>query len=139
MLAESGRGRRSNHSMGPGALLPPGEEFESNSVRMVFHDSGEPERVGLGVRKVHRVLAPHLLENPIDFMITDISSTAVWRLATDQAAATGQEIMIVGFGASGYCGLCTGQVSNATWVAWFKKQVSYAKSKGVETSAYTLM
>ena len=45
---------------------------------------------------------------------TDISSTAVWREATDQAAATGQEIMIVGFGAAGYCGLCTGQVSNAT-------------------------
>ena len=56
--------------MGPGALLPPGEDFESNSVRMIFHDSNEPERVGLGVRKMHRILTPHLLENPIDFMIT---------------------------------------------------------------------
>lgn len=128
-----------NHSMGPGALLRPGDDFESNSVRMVFHDSNEPERIGLGVRKTHRILAPHLLENPIDFMITDISSTAVWREAIDQASATGQEIIIVGFGAAGYCGLCPSQTGNATWVSWFTEQVSYAKSKGVETSAYTLM
>ena len=73
-----------------------GDDFESNSVRMIFHDSDSVERVGLGVRKMHRILAPHLLENPIDFMITDISSTAVWREAIDQAAATGQEIVIVG-------------------------------------------
>ena len=61
-----------------------------------------------------------------------------WRLAIDQAAATGQELVIVGFGAAGYCGLCTGQVTNATWVAWFKSNVEYANSKGVETSAWLL-
>ena len=72
-------------------------------------------------------------------MITDISSTAAWRTAIDQAAESGHDLVIVGFGAAGYCGLCFGQLGNATWVAWFKEQVAYAKSKGVESSAYTLM
>ena len=51
----------------------------------------------------------------------------------------GHDLVIVGFGAAGYCGLCFSQLSNATWVAWFKEQVAYGKSKGVESSAYTLM
>ena len=87
----------------------------------------------------HGVLAPHLLDAPVNFMITDISSTAVWRRAIDQAAASGHNIVIVGFGAAGYCGLCDGQLGNATWVAWFKEQVQYSKAKGITTSAYTLM
>ena len=66
----------------------------------------------------------------------DISSTAAFRTAIDQAAETGHTIVIVGFGAAGYCGLCNGQLTNATWVAWFKAQVDYAKSKDIETSAY---
>lgn len=57
------------------------------------------------------------------------------RLAVDQAAATGHEMVIVGFGAVGYCGLCDKQMLDPAWVAWFKAEVAYAKSKGIEVSA----
>jgi hypothetical protein len=52
---------------------------------------------------------------------------------------TGHELLIVGFGAAGYCGLCDAQMLNASWVAWFKNEVEFAASKGVGISAYTLM
>ena len=88
-------------STGPGALVVPGgagkpgtsfggSSWSSLSVRLVYHDSNDQERQGLAVRAMHRVLAPQLLENPITFMITDISSTTAMRLAVDQAAETGE-------------------------------------------------
>jgi hypothetical protein len=32
------------------------------------------------------------------------------------ASVTGHELLIVGFGAAGYCGLCNAQMLNASWV-----------------------
>ena len=72
-------------------------------------------------------------------MITDVSSSAAMRLAVDQASATGHEIVIVGFGAAGWCGMCFSQLRNDTFRQWFKGEVQYAASKNVEVSAYTLM
>jgi hypothetical protein len=51
----------------------------------------------------------------------------------------GFELVIVGYGAQGYCGMCPGQLQNASWVAWFKSNVDFARSLGVGVSAYTLM
>jgi sugar phosphate isomerase/epimerase len=64
---------------------------------------------------------------------------AVARKQVTQAAATGHELLIVGFGAAGHCGLCNAQMLNASWVSWFKSEVDFAASKGVGMSAYTLM
>eukprot|EP00039_Didymoeca_costata_P012855 m.187247 g.187247 ORF g.187247 m.187247 type:complete len:783 (+) comp15603_c1_seq4:121-2469(+) len=127
-------------STGPGAIVSSESPmFQSLSVRTVLHDSSDVERKGLAVREVHRYLAPQLLENPINFMITDISSSAKMRLAVDQAAETGQEIVIIGYGAAGWCGMCFKQLNDATFKAWFKQEVMYANSKGIEVSGYTLM
>ena len=83
------------------------------------------------------------MENPLIWMITDITGypnpSAPLRLAVTQAAATGHELLIVGFGAAGHCGLCNAQMLNASWVAWFKSEVAFAASKGVGISVYTLM
>mmetsp|Transcript_34143 Transcript_34143/g.102956 ORF Transcript_34143/g.102956 Transcript_34143/m.102956 type:complete len:948 (-) Transcript_34143:12-2855(-) len=132
-----------HNTTGPGAKLSPGETFTSLSVRTVLHDSTDAERQGLGVRQSVMQLAPQVLENPVIFMITNISGypgpSAPMRLAVTQAAATGHELVIVGFGAAGYCGLCDEQMLNPTWVAWFKAEVAFANSKGIEVSAYTLM
>lgn len=49
------------------------------------------------------------------------------------------ELVIVGYGAAGYCGMCPEQLQNATWVAWFKSNVDFARGLGVGVSAYTLM
>jgi hypothetical protein len=124
---------------GPGAVVLPGQVFDSVSVRTLYHDTSDVERQGLGLRRMAAVLAPSLLESPLHTMITDVSSTAAFRLAIDQAAAVGLDFVIVGYGAAGYCGMCPAQTQNATWVAWFKEQVDYARAKGVGVSAYSLL
>jgi hypothetical protein len=125
---------------GPGAVLAPGAApFESVAVRLIYHDSTAWERKGLGMRKVQAALAPQLLDNPTRYMITDISSNASFQLAITQAAAAGFEMVIVGYGAAGYCGMCPGQLNDAAWVAWFKSNVDFARDRGVAVSAYTLM
>ena len=62
-----------SNTTGPGVLLASGEEFSSLSCRFVLHDSNEMERQGLGVRKTMMTLAPSLMENPMIWMITDIT------------------------------------------------------------------
>lgn len=124
---------------GPGALVTPDAPWTGQSSRFVLHDSADWARQGNGLRKVQAVVAPQLLETPLAFMLTDISSTAAFRTALEQAAAAGIELAIVGFGAAGYCGMCPGQLQNASWVAWFGEQVAYGRSLGVAVSAYTLM
>ena len=51
---------------------------------------------------------------------------------------TGHELVIIGYGASGWCGMCRSQLANATFRDWFRGEVQYAASKGIEVSAYTL-
>ena len=68
-----------------------------------------------------------------------VSSTEAFQLAISQAAAVGMELVIIGYGAAGYCGMCPQQLQNATWVAWFKSNVDFAHSLGIDVSAYTLM
>lgn len=126
-------------STGPGAVVEVGANFTSMPVIEILHDSADVDRQGLGIRRAQYLLTPQLLEQPIPFMIFDISSSARMRLAVDQAAAAGVELVIVGFGAAGWCGMCPGQTQNATFRAWFKGEVDYARSKGVDVSGYTLM
>ena len=125
--------------LGPGAVVAPGAAFASISARFVYHDTTDWERQGLGIRRAQSLLAPQLLENPSRYMITDISSNATCQLAIAQAAAAGFEMVIVGYGALGYCGMCPGQLNDPAWVAWFKSNVDFARALGVGVSAYTLM
>jgi hypothetical protein len=78
---------------GPGALVSSATAFESVSVYEVLHDTMDLERQGLAIRRFNRVVTPQLLEAPIPFMITDISTTGAFRHAIDQASATGVEIV----------------------------------------------
>jgi hypothetical protein len=124
---------------GPGALVTPSNPWVGQSSRFVLHDTTDWERQGNGIRKVQSVIAPQLLETPLAFMITDISTTEAFRLAITQASAVGIELIIIGFGANGWCGMCPGQIQNATFVAWFKEQVDFAHSLNVDVGGYTLM
>ena len=95
---------RYHSSTGPGAVVAPGgKPFESLSVRLILHENTDTERVGLARREMERRLSPSLTESPLNFMITDISSSKAMRLAVDQASATGHELVIIGFGAAGWC------------------------------------
>ena len=124
---------------GPGANVTATEHFESLSVVEILHDNMDYERQGLAIKRMHRTITPQLLENPTNFMTLDISSTSAFRLAIDQAADVGLELLTIGFGAAGWCGMCFNQLRNSTFKAWFKSQVDYAKSRNIEVTAYTLM
>ena len=75
----------------------------------------------------------------LSFLFLHFSFSASFRLAIDQASLTGHELVIVGYGADGWCGMCFDQLKNNTFRFWFKKQVDYAKTKNIEISGYTLM
>jgi hypothetical protein len=124
---------------GPGARLAPGEAFASLSARLLLHDSAELERQGLGVREAWRVLAPQVTEAPLNAMLTDMSNSSSLRTFVQQAARTGHELAIVGFGAKGWCGMCEAQLHNTSFRAWMKGEVAHAEAQGVALSAYTLM
>ena len=124
---------------GPGALVTPSAPFESIPVRLLFHDTTDWERQGLANRRMQQLLAPQLMESPLYTMVNDISSTAIFESAISEAAQAGLELIVIGYGAQGYCGLCPEQIENATWVSWFSDRVAFATSVGVGVSAYTLM
>ena len=104
-------------------VLAPGTSKSSSSLRVVLHDSDDSERQGLAVRETlkasagaprHRRdlltdvptgAAPQLAEAPVNFMLSDLSAL---RRIVDQAAKTGHELGIIGFGAEGWCAFLFG-------------------------------
>lgn len=124
---------------GPAAIVAPKTTFQGLSWRFILHDSPDLDRRGITIKRFLRLVAPQTYEVPTQMMTTNINSTDQFRLAVSQAAAVGIEIMIVGFGADGYCGLCDAQMLNETWRTWFAEQVHFAKTQNVTMSAYTLM
>ena len=69
-------------------------------------------------------------------MLSDLSSL---RRIVDQAAKTGHELGIIGFGAEGWCAFCSAQTEDANFTAWLANEVRYALQKNIKLSAYTLM
>jgi hypothetical protein len=94
------------------------------------------ERQGLAVRETLKTIAPQLTEAPVNFMLSDLSAL---RRIVDQAARTGHELGIIGFGAEGWCAFCSQQTEDVNFTAWLSNEVRYARSKNIKLSAYTLM
>eukprot|EP00294_Goniomonas_avonlea_P005130 CAMPEP_0114548274 /NCGR_PEP_ID=MMETSP0114-20121206/4894_1 /TAXON_ID=31324 /ORGANISM="Goniomonas sp, Strain m" /LENGTH=871 /DNA_ID=CAMNT_0001732853 /DNA_START=1 /DNA_END=2617 /DNA_ORIENTATION=+ len=131
------------NTTGPGVVVSPGTSWASMSSRCVLHDSDDEERKGLGIKKYIGIVAPALYENPLLLMSTDISGypapSTPFRNLVDQSAAAGFEFIVISFGANGFCGLCSYELYNDTWKAWFREEISYAHEKNISVSAYTLM
>ena len=121
---------------GPGWALAPGSSRSSSSLRVVLHDCDDTERQGLGVRETLKTIAPQLTEAPVNFMLSDLSAL---RRIVDQAAKTGHELGIIGFGAEGWCAFCSEQTEDGNFTEWLAGEVRYAKQKNIRLSAYTLM
>jgi hypothetical protein len=119
--------------LGPAATVQPGDNFVSFRVFELIHDSTERERRGLAVRRMYRVLAPWVTENPIIMHVRNADPAAV-RLAIDQCAATGFEMVIMSFG-SGF----NIEKTDAAYLGQIKELVEYGKSKGVELGGYSLL
>jgi hypothetical protein len=140
---------QTNYSSGPGVILSGGAaqaerlfktrvgnavaEFVSFRTFLLVTDTYDDERLGLSVRRLYRLWAPHSQENPIFFHATDTSPTG-FQLEVDQLAATGFEMLIYSFG-SGF----NLETADPAYLAQVKAQIAYARSKGIEVGGYDLI
>lgn len=119
--------------IGPDVYIQPGETFETFRTFTLVHDSTERERNGLAVRQMYRTVAPWVTENPILMHVRSADPEAV-RLAIDQSAEVGFEMVIMTFG-SGF------NIENESeaYLQQIKELVDYAKERGVELGGYSLL
>ncbi|MDZ4861237.1 MAG: hypothetical protein SGI88_19875 [Candidatus Hydrogenedentes bacterium] len=119
--------------IGPDAAIAPGGTFKSFRTFELIPDTTERERKGLSVRRMYRVLAPWITENPIMLHVRQSDPASV-RLAIDQCADVGAEMAILSFGS----GLDM-ENEDPAYIAQMKNLVDYAHSKGIELGGYSLL
>ncbi len=119
--------------MGPAIELAPGERFESFRAYIMPRDSYDRERNGLAQRRMYRTIAPWSTENPLMMHVRFADWDAV-RLAIDQCAEVGFEMVILTFG-SGF------NLENDTeaYRQEMRRYTGYAHEKGVELGGYSLL
>ena len=123
----------SSYPLGPGIHLQPGETFKSFRTFEILHDSDARERKGLTRRKMYRTIAPQVTENPILMHVRSAEPEAV-RLAIDQCAEVGFEMVIMTFG-SGF----NIESEDPKYITTMKELTDYAHRKGIQIGGYTLM
>ena len=123
----------SRYPLGPGILLQPGETFKSFRTFEILHDSDDRDRKGLARRKMYRTVAPQVTENPILMHVRSAEPDAV-RLAIDQCAEVGFEMVIMTFG-SGF----NIESEDTEYIATMRELTDYAHGKGIQLGGYTLM
>ena len=123
----------SRYPRGPGIPLQPGETFKSFRTFEILHDSDDRDRKGLTRRKMYRTVAPQVTENPILMHVRSAEPDAV-RLAIDQCAEAGFEMVIMTFG-SGF----NIESEDPEYIATMKELTDYAHRKGIRLGGYTLM
>ncbi|MCY3787739.1 MAG: alpha-galactosidase, partial [Gemmatimonadetes bacterium] len=123
----------SRYPLGPGVFLQPGETFKSFRTFEILHDSDARERKGLARRKMYRTVAPQVTENPIFMHVRSAEPDAV-RLAIDQCAEVGFEMVIMTFG-SGF----NIESEDPQYITTMKELTDYAHHKGIQLGGYTLM
>ena len=119
--------------LGPAAIVEPGARFETFRTFELVHDTTDRERRGLATRRMYRTLAPWATENPIFMHVRSAEPDAV-RLAIDQCADVGFEMVILTFG-SGF----NFESDDPAYLARMKELVDYGRSKGVELGGYSLL
>ncbi len=118
---------------GPAQTLEPGRIFESFHTFLFPQGDGDRERLGLAQRRVYRLLAPWVTENPLMMHVRFADWDSV-KKAIDQCADVGFEMVILTFG-SGF-----NIENNATeYLAKMKEYADYAQSRGIEIGGYSLL
>ncbi len=123
----------SRYPYGPAVLLKPGESFTSFRTFVLLHDSDDKERRGLAIRRMHRVLAPWVTENPILMHLRHSDSKSI-RRAVDQCAEVGFEMIVLSFGSG-----INMESTDPEYLQRMKNDFDYAYSKGIEIGGYSLL
>jgi len=119
--------------IGPDQIIPAAGRFETFRVFELACDSTERERRGLEMRRMYRTLAPWVAENPILMHVTSSKPQDV-KLAIDQCADVGFELLILSFG-SGF----DFESRDPAYQSQFKELADYANSKGIALGGYSLL
>lgn len=119
--------------LGPDVELAPGEELTSFRTFLLVHDSTDRERQGLAERRMWRTLAPWVTESPLMMHVRSADPDAV-RLAIDQCAEVGFEMVILTFGS----GFNIEDESDENLALW-QQLGDYAAERGIELGGYSLL
>jgi len=119
--------------LGPAQEIAPGGVFESFRVWVLPLDSFDRERCGLAMRRMYRVIAPWVTENPLMMHVRSADERTVTN-AISQCAAVGFEMVILSFGS----GFDLENEQPAT-LARAQKYAAYARAKGIEIGSYSLL
>ncbi len=118
--------------IGPWYRLASGMTFNSFRTYELVYDNYDKERCGLAQRRMYRVIAPWVTENPIFLHLTTTDPAKV-KAAINQCADVGFEMVILSFGS----GLNMEDTSAAN-IGKFKDLVDYARRRGIELGGYSL-
>lgn len=118
---------------GPDQTVAPGGDFESFRTFVLVFDSTDRERQGLAKRRMYRTIAPWATENPVLMHVRSAKPEAV-RMAIDQCAEVGFEMMILTFG-SGF----DFESRDPQYQKSIKELADYARSKGIALGGYSLL
>jgi len=120
-------------AVGPDIDIAPGESFESFRCFELVQDSSDRERQGLARRRMYRTIAPWITENPLMMHVRNSDDESV-RLAIDQCAEVGFEMVILTFGS----GFNIEDDSLENLDRW-RLLADYAHSRGVQIGGYSLL
>jgi hypothetical protein len=108
-------------------------EFVSFRTFLLVTDTTDPVRFGLSLKKLYRLWAPQIMENPIFFHGTD-ASDAGFKLSIDQMKQVGFEMYIFSFGSS-----FDYESTDPNYISQIKAQIAYANANGIEVGGYDLI
>jgi hypothetical protein len=119
--------------LGPGERVDPGAKFESFTTWILAMDDRDAVRQSLSLCRMYRTLAPWTAENPLIHHVRSADPDAV-RLAIDQSAEVGFELVIMTFG-SGF------EIENDSpeYLRQVRELADYAHSKGIALGGYSLL
>ena len=119
--------------LGPDQTIASGGSFESFRAFELAPDSTERERKGLAQRRMYRTIAPWVTENPVLMHVRSARPDAV-KLAIDQCAAVGFEMVILTFG-SGF----NFESRDTNYQARIRELADYARAKHIALGSYSLL
>ena len=119
--------------LGPAQEIAPGGVFESFRVWVLPFDGFDRERCGLAMRRMYRVIAPWVTENPLMMHVRSADERTVTN-AIHQCAEIGFEMVILSFGS----GFDLESEQPAT-LARAQKYAAYAHAEGIEIGSYSLL
>lgn len=118
---------------GPAYDIKTGDIFSSHRIWELFHDTWDKERKTLQIRKMYRIAAPWIAENPIFMHVRNADNESV-KKAIDQCAEVGFEMVIMTF----WSGVNLEDDSPEN-LKRMKDLADYAHSKGIALGGYSLL